>query len=149
MEVVLKKIKNGKSANALFYDSQGNPMSADTFDKRFLKLKASYLGMLLGTKGRYQDYLDFSQTRWRSHIGRGIFTNMCLDVGYNEKQTAVLRGDKSTKSMEDYFEVISATYNIHKALTLLSPENSDKVSNLNMPFYYKSWKEVEEAGRNI
>lgn len=149
MEVVLKKVRNGKNLNALFYDSQGNPISAETFDKRFLKLKASYLGMLLGTKGRYQDYLDFSQTRWRSHIGRGVFTNMCLDVGYNEKQTAVLRGDKSTKSMEDYFEVISATYNIRKALSLLSPENSDKVSSLNMPFYYKSWKEVEEAGRKI
>lgn len=149
MEVVLKKVKSVKITNALFYDRNGNPMSSETFDKRFLKLKSTYLGMLLGTKGRYQDYLDFSQTRWRSHIGRGAFTNMCLDAGYNEKQTAVLRGDKSTKSMEDYFEVISATYNIQKALSLLSPENSHSISGLNMPFYNKSWREVEEAGRKF
>ncbi|EPF10537.1 hypothetical protein ICA_03048 [Bacillus cereus BAG1O-3] len=143
MEVVLKKIKKPKHLNALFYDSEGNPMSSDTYDKRFLKLKNIYLGMLLGTKGRYQDYMDFSQTKWRSHIGRGVFTNMCLDAGFNEKQTAVLRGDRSTQSMESYFDVITATFNIRKALELLSPEQSDKISHLNMPFYQRYWKDVE------
>lgn len=149
METVIKKVNNSKKSNALFYDGEGNPMSGDTFDKRFLKLKNIYLGMLLATKGRYQDYLDFSQTKWRSHIGRGVFTNMCLDAGFNEKQTAVLRGDRSTKSMEDYFDIITATYNIRKALGLLAPEQSNTIANLNMPFYQKCWKDVEEFGRRI
>lgn len=147
-DVVLKKIKNPSYANALFYDDDGNPMSGDTFDNRFLKLKNSYLGMLLGVTGRYQDYLDFSQTKWRSHIGRGIFTNMCLDAGFNEKQTAVLRGDKSTKSMESYFDIITATHNIRKALGLLSPEQTEKISNLNMPFYHKYWNDIERGTFN-
>ncbi|MGA4497890.1 hypothetical protein ACPC0Q_19430 [Bacillus bombysepticus] len=144
IEVILKKIKNPKHLNALFYDSEGNPMSSDTYDKRFVKLKNIYLGMLLATKGRYQDYMDFSQTKWRSHIGRGVFTNMCLDAGFSEKQTAVLRGDKSTQSMESYFDIITATFNIRKALKLLSPEQSEKISNLNMPIYRYHWKEVEK-----
>ena len=101
IEVVIKKVKKPLHLNA---------MTADTYDKRFLKLKNSYLGMLLGTLGRYHDYLDFSQTKWRSHIGRGAFTNMCLDAGFNEKQTAVLRGDRSTQSMEAYFDIITATF---------------------------------------
>lgn len=146
MEVILTKVKNSKYPNALFYDAKGNPMSGDAFDKRFLKLKNTYLGMLLGTRGRYQDYLDFSQTKWRSHIGRGVFTNMCLDAGFNEKQTAVLRGDKSTQAMESYFDIITATYNIRKALGLLSPEQSRKLLNLNMPFYQKYLKDVEKIG---
>ncbi|WP_411738490.1 hypothetical protein [Peribacillus sp. S4] len=149
LEVVLKKIKKTKHPNALFYDTEGNPMSADTYDKRFLKLKNTYLGMLLGTQGRYQDYLDFSQTKWRSHIGRGVFTNMCLDVGFNEKQTAVLRGDRSTQSMESYFDIITATYNIRKALSLLSPDQSANVADLNMPTNHRMWKEVQEYGAGL
>ena len=138
MEVVLKKVKGPKQPNALFYNTEGNSMSADTYDKRFLKLKNAYLGMLLGTEGRYQDYLDFSQTKWRSHIGRGVFTNMCLDAGFNEKQTAVLRGDRSTQSMESYFDIITATYNIRKALGLLSPDQSSNIANLNMPIVFRN-----------
>lgn len=149
VEKVLKKINNTKYPDALFYNEAGNPMSADSFDKKFLKLKNIYLGMLLATKGRYQDYLDFSQTKWRSHIGRGVFTNMCMDAGFNEKQTAILRGDKSTKSMESYFDIITATYNIRKALGLLSPEQSSKIASLNMPFYQRQWKDVEEFGSRI
>ena len=149
IEVVLKKVKKPLHPNALFYDSEGNAMSADTYDKRFLKLKNSYLGMLLGTPGRYQDYLDFSQTKWRSHIGRGIFTNMCLDAGFNEKQTAVLRGDRSTESMEAYFDIITATFNIRKALTLLSPDQSENIADLNMPTNRKMWKEVQEFGKGL
>lgn len=105
--------------------------------------------MLLGTEGRYQDYLDFSQTKWRSHIGRGVFTNMCLDAGFNEKQTAVLRGDRSTQSMESYFDIITATYNIRKALGLLSPDQSSNIANLNMPINNKMWKEVQEFGSGL
>lgn len=149
MEVVLKKVKTPLHPNALFYDAKGNPMSADTYDKKFLKLKNSYLGMLLGTSGRYQDYLDFSQTKWRSHIGRGVFTNMCLDAGFNEKQTAVLRGDKSTESMESYFDIMTATFNIRKALTLLSPDQSESIADLNMPADRKIWKEVQEFGKGF
>src|SRR5699024_10943290 len=37
MEVVLKKVKEPKQPHALFYDTDGNSMSADTYDKRFLK----------------------------------------------------------------------------------------------------------------
>ncbi|MGO1476952.1 hypothetical protein [Alkalibacterium gilvum] len=149
VETVLKKIKKPIHPNALFYDTEGSPMSADTYDKRFLKLKNTYLGMLLGTPGRYQDYLDFSQTKWRSHIGRGAFTNMCLDAGFNEKQTAVLRGDRSTQSMESYFDIITATYNIRKALSLLSPDELDNITGLNMPFNHKMWKDVQEFGKGL
>ncbi|MEB4889094.1 hypothetical protein QCG96_27275, partial [Priestia megaterium] len=143
-EVILKKKRKLKHSNALFYDTEGNAMSADTYDKRFLKLKNAYLGMLLGTPGRYQDYLDFSETKWRSHIGRGVFTNMCLDAGFNEKQTAVLRGDRSTKSMEAYFDVITATYNIRKALNMLAPDSYKYIENLALPRDSKMWKEIQE-----
>lgn len=105
MEVVLEKIKKPLHPNALFYDTEGNPMSADTYDKRFLKLKNSYLGMLLGTPGRYQDYLDFSQTKWRSHIGRGVFTNMCLDATFNREVYSYSGDEINDKFLNDTLNI--------------------------------------------
>jgi hypothetical protein len=74
---------------------------------------------------------------------------MCLDAGFNEKQTAVLRGDRSTESMEAYFDIITATFNIRKALTLLSPDQSENIADLNMPTNRKMWKEVQEFGKGL
>lgn len=35
--------------------------------------------------------------------------------------------------MEAYFDIITATFNIRKALTLLSPDQSENIADLNMP----------------
>jgi integrase len=134
LENVLPKYKKITNNKALFYDSNGNPMSAEVFDSRFKKVKERYIGQLLVTSGRKSDYDDFNETRWGSHIGRGIFTNMCRDVGYNVEQTSILRGDSTTEAMQSYFDIISATHNIERALELLSPIEYDGQIRNNIEF---------------
>lgn len=146
---VLKSNKKRKNRNALFCDTEGNPMTYKTYYDRFKQFKTYYLGLLRMTKGRYQDYKDFLNTKWSTHIGRGVFTNMCLDVGFSTTQTTILRGDKSTKSMEKYQDIISASYNISKALGLLEPQNAENIIGIDVSDYYKRWKEVEEFGKQI
>ncbi|MDQ0888952.1 integrase [Paenibacillus sp. V4I9] len=146
---VMKATKKNKGSTALFYDSEGNPMSYRSFYKRYRELQSTYHGVLLATKGRFQDYRDFVETNWSSHIGRGAFTNMCLDVGFTARQTAILRGDKSIMSMESYKDQISATYNITRALGFLEPENAEGLFKLNVPQYQKYWNEVEKYGAVI
>ena len=51
--------------------------------------------------------------------------------------------------MESYFDIITATYNIRKALGLLSPDQSSNIANLNMPINNKMWKEVQEFGSGL
>jgi integrase len=145
-EKVLKQLKKPTHNGALFYDNDGKPMSYSTYYRRFNDLKTFYSGVLLGTPGRYQDYKDFAETKWSTHIGRGAFTNMCLDAGFSARQTAILRGDRSIGSMEAYKDQISATFNITKALGLLEPTNANKLVNLNVSAYQKYRKDVEMLG---
>lgn len=140
---VLKKRNNNI---ALFCDSKGNSLAYSAYYNRFKSLKNTYYGQLLGTKGRFQDYQDFSGTRITAHIGRGAFTNMCLDAGFSARQTAILRGDKSVMSMESYKDQISAAYNITRALGMLEPQNVEAMTNLNMPLLQKYGKNIQLFG---
>lgn len=141
--------KNNKTScqDALFLDSNGNAMSKKTYCDHFSKLKTYYLGLLRQTNGRYQDYRDFAETKWSTHIGRGAFTNMCLDVGFSATQTAILRGDKSTQAMEDYKDLISASFNISKALGLLEPQNAKGLVGMDMSIYNKYWKGAKQYAK--
>jgi len=145
----LKNVKNRNHHDALFYNSNGDSMTTSSYAESFRKLKTKYLTALQFTNGRYDDFLDFSRTKWLTHIGRGIFTNMCLDAGFTAKETAVLRGDKSSQSMEDYKDLVSATYNIRQALRMLEPQNYAEIKELNLPSFHKDWKEVEMYARQI
>jgi hypothetical protein len=140
-----KVLVNNKKQNneyALFLDSNGKPMRAHTFRNRFNKLKSYYLGLLSSTRGRYEDYKDFAFTKWSTHIGRGAFTNFCTDAGFSATQTAILRGDRSIKAMESYLDLISATFNISKAIGLLEPKSFEEISGFIDPNHYKHWKDV-------
>ncbi|OOM76466.1 hypothetical protein CLPUN_26980 [Clostridium puniceum] len=118
---IIPKLQKGNKSDILFFDIDGNAMSGDTYENRFNELKDIYKGYLLGTNGRYEDYREFSETRWGTHICRGIFTNFCHDAGFSVEQTAILRGDSNTHSMSSYFDVLSATYNISKAINIIMP----------------------------
>jgi integrase len=129
----------------LFLNYRMKPMSTSTYYNRFTKLKNFYLGMLSNTEGRYQDFLDFSDSEWSTHIGRGTFTNMCIDAGFSPIQTAILRGDKSPDSMFQYTDLVMATYNISQAVGLLSDTTIDFGDTDNE--FIKSWKDVVHFGK--
>lgn len=142
-----KFIKHNKDYNkvALFLDEGGNAMSGQNYRKRFNKVKSIYLDLLSNTKGRLQDYNELKETHWSSHIGRGSFTNMCIECGMSVEQTAIARGDKSLGQAIHYTDIINATYNISRAIGMMDKENIH-IEMVNVPDIKRSWKDVYYFG---
>ena len=106
--------KNGKckNASALFLDKDGNPMSGKVFDKQFKKVKIAFLDSLMGHK----DYDLIADTFWLTHIGRGIFTNTLIDMGFTPTQLAIARGDRNINSALKYIDETLTTEQIREAV---------------------------------
>jgi integrase len=140
-------IKQNKDYNkvALFLDEEGNAMSGQNYRKRFNKVKKIYLDLLSNKKGRLQDYKELKETHWSSHIGRGSFTNMCIECGMSVEQTAIARGDKSIGQAIHYTDIINATYNISRAIGMLDKKSTD-IELVNIPDIKRSWKDVYNFG---
>jgi len=114
------KHKDFKIEIALFLNSDGQAMRTHTYRSRFNKLKNIYLGILRNTRGRYQDFQEFRNTNWSTHICRGTFTNLCLDSGFNSTQTAIMRGDNSPYAMIEYTDILTATQKITQAINMIT-----------------------------
>lgn len=140
-------IENMENYNkvALFLDEKGNAMSGQNYRKRFNEVKSIYLNLLSNTPGRLQDYRELDETHWSSHIGRGSFTNMCIECGMSVEQTAIARGDKSLGQAIHYTDIINATHNISKAIGMLDKKKVD-IEMVNIPDIKRSWKEVYYYG---
>ncbi|MCM3031402.1 site-specific integrase [Niallia sp. MER 6] len=94
------KLNNYKTIQPLFYDSYGQPMSAKVFEKRFKKVKEAFLEKIK----MHEDYLLFKDSSWSTHIGRGCFTNLLMDLGFSVTQIAIARGDTNVDSAMEYVD---------------------------------------------
>lgn len=141
-------IKNIKNYNkiALFLDEHGNAMSGQNFRKRFKKIKGIYLDKLSESKGRLQDYKELKETFWSTHIGRGSFTNMCIESGFSVEQTAIARGDKSLGQAIHYTDIINATHNISRVIGMMDKESTN-IEMVNIADIKRSWKDVYYFGK--
>lgn len=139
-----KNHKEFKNQVALFLNSKGMPMRTHSYRMRFNKLKGIYLGLLRATNGRYEDFQEFRNTNWSTHICRGTFTNLCLDAGFNATQTAVMRGDSSPEAMYAYTDILTATAKITQAIEILSSPTalSELKESSQGNDLIKTWKEV-------
>lgn len=92
------------NSNILFYDKNGNQMTAPTYRRRFNKLKKIFLSLLEKSDvTELQSYANtLSTKKWSTHIGRGIFSNMVSDSSDNLGQIALLRGDKTFEAAIKY-----------------------------------------------
>jgi integrase len=107
-------LKNGKckNASALFIDTDGNPMSGKVFDKQFNRVKKVFLDSLMGHKV----YDLIADTYWSTHIGRGVFTNTLIDMGFTPTQLAIARGDRNINSALKYIDETLTTEQIREAV---------------------------------
>ncbi|MBY0213840.1 MULTISPECIES: site-specific integrase [Priestia] len=106
--------KRGKIRNpyALFIDQYGNPMSGKVYEKRFNKVKKVFLDSLLGTA----EHKLFDNTAWGTHIGRGVFTNILVSMGFTATQLAIARGDRNINSAMSYIDENLSQEEIKKAV---------------------------------
>lgn len=107
-------LKNGKCkcASALFLDDDGHPMSGKVYERRFKKVKTAFLETIIGHK----DYDLIADTVWSTHIGRGVFTNTLIDMGFTPTQLAIARGDRNINSALDYIDETLTNLQIKKAV---------------------------------
>ena len=89
-----------KNKDALFVDSNGNPMTADTYRYHFEKAKKLFIEKLkksddirISTYAIYLESMD-----WSTHIGRGLFSNLMAEYSDNILEITVARGDKNVNS---------------------------------------------------
>lgn len=126
--------KKGKLKNkqALLINKRtGLPMTGSTYADKFKRVKEVYLEKLC-REGRVTDYKFLNSKPWSTHIGRGCFTNFCLDVGMKIGEVAVIRGDSSVHSVLDYIEEKVAVQTLKKAMEHIQQafEGSDENGNL-------------------
>lgn len=89
-----------ENKDALFIDSNGNPMTADTYRYHFNKLKKIFIKKLkdsddirIVTYAKYLEDMD-----WSTHIGRGLFSNLMAEYSDNILEITIARGDRNVNS---------------------------------------------------
>src|SRR5699024_7622909 len=100
------------------------------YERKFAKVKYAYIDRLASTPGRYSDFEMLDDTIWGTHIGRGIFTNYLYDMGLDDRQMAIARGDKSTQSAKDYLDYRSAISNFQEAMVAFTSTDTLDVGNV-------------------
>ena len=112
---LIKKAKVKKLVEPLFVSDDGSPMDGMEYERHWDRVKSRFMKLL--EKNSYQKYDELSRKKWGNHIGRGIFTNACLEhnLAKDARELANLRGDKFEESSQvylDIFTVVKKTDNV-------------------------------------
>lgn len=119
-----------KNPYAFFFDEKGRTISGGTYERKFAKVKHAYIDRLANTPGRYSDFKILDDAIWGTHIGRGIFTNYLFDMGLDDRQMAIARGDKSTQSAKDYIDYRNAIFNFQEAMEAFTTTETLNTGNV-------------------
>ncbi len=135
------KLKSGflKNPMILFYDKNGLAMSGRVYEKRFKKVKKSFLTKLAKSTGREDDYMFLKDSYWSTHIGRGIFTSFLLDMDLSVLQIAIARGDTSIESVLDYVDAKTTIYYIDELQNELHNAPKEEFGSIDQTIYKNKW----------
>ena len=109
--------QNSVTTSALFVDNNGLPMSGKQFEQNWTRVKNKFLKILEEDSFKHYNELT-NEVRWSTHIGRGIFTNLCLGYGLAKdvRTLANLRRDAKTTSSQPYIDNFYISKQIVKSL---------------------------------
>ncbi|MFZ7934006.1 hypothetical protein ACO1D2_18025 [Bacillus thuringiensis] len=128
LKIRLETLQKSNRHNALFVDNNGNPMSGDTYDARFNKVKRKFL---MTVKKKMPAYFSLlSSNTWGTHIGRRIYTNLMAKIVKSPAELAILRGDKSLESALVYMSKEAIREEIQEGLQQMYQENMNTNDNL-------------------
>ena len=101
----IKKYRCMNNSGAIFINKKGIPMTIDSYNYYFTKLKKIFLKRLkesdnptLKVQG---DILNAA--KWKTHIGRGIYSNNLAEF-MSASELKIARGDKFINSSDSYLE---------------------------------------------
>ncbi|MGP7818290.1 site-specific integrase [Niallia sp. 01092] len=99
----LTKLTKGTS-EALFISTRNfKALRGKRYSAKIDKIKQQFLNDLL-IKNQVEDYILLTNNKWSTHIGRGVFTNILIDLGLTPTQIALARGDRSLQSALSYVD---------------------------------------------
>ncbi|WP_144528936.1 site-specific integrase [Peribacillus simplex] len=112
----LEKEGKLKNKNALLINRHtGLPITGSNYAEKFNRVKEAFLKKL-ADEHRVTDHNFLTAKPWSTHIGRGCFTNFCLDIGMKIGEVAVARGDSNVNSVLDYLEEKVAVQTLKRAI---------------------------------
>lgn len=93
-----------ENISAVFIDKNGNPMTENTYWKRFNRVRKEFIRRLYNCPDmETQMYALFLESyKWSTHIGRGTYSNITARSVNNLGELAVMRGDSSMSSSLPY-----------------------------------------------
>jgi len=100
--LVSYKAKDG--SGALFVDNNGNAMTAATFSNRFDLLKEKFIKYLEKSDDPiiYTYANTLKHKKWKTHIMRGIFSNVYAEQSKSIKELRIARGDEQDETSLRY-----------------------------------------------
>jgi integrase len=117
------------------------PITGANYWEKFNRVREKYLDRL-AESGRTEHYLFLKDKEWSTHLGRGCFTNFCLDTGMTIGEVAVARGDASPYSMLDYLEEKVAVQTLRDAMNHI--ETAFKHAEKNQDGLLKVQSKIDE-----
>ncbi len=98
------KLYRKENVSAVFIDKNGNPMTVNTYWKRFGRVKREFIRRLYECLNmETQIYALFLESyEWSAHIGRGTYSNIVAQNANNIGEIAIMRGDSSLSSSLPY-----------------------------------------------
>lgn len=116
--------ETGKVSEALFVDENGDAMCGVRYEQLWKKVKKKFLDAL--QLNSYSQYYEFCKEKntWGTHIGRGIFTNLCLEYNFAKtaRELANLRGDKYEDSSQPYIDQFKLSRKVAKTLNIIGAD---------------------------
>lgn len=135
------KLKSGflKNPMILLYDKNGMAMSGRVYEKRFKKVKKSFVAKLAKSTGREDDYMFLKDSYWSTHIGRGIFTSFLLDMDLSILQIAIARGDTNIESVLDYVDAKTTIHYFDELQNELQNAPIEEFGSIDQTIYKNKW----------
>jgi hypothetical protein len=90
--------------DALFVNRDGKAMTGQSYRYQFSKVKQQFINDLLSSSKPVDRTtgMKLISSKWSTHIGRGIFTNLIAENASNLQEIVLMRGDSSFESSLTY-----------------------------------------------
>lgn len=137
--------KQGKltDLDVYFPNSLGRQLSGRSLHKKFDKVWRVFI---YGDKKRvdslamHPDFDKIKNSYWGTHICRGLFTNLLLDMGLTITQVAIARGDRSIKSVMEYVDKMVTSEAIQEAISVLKNTPIEVMGHIEPETVKSRWK---------
>lgn len=101
----LKNYPVTSGTSPLFLNKHGNALTGQSYRYYFNQLKKEFLAHLRKSDiaSEKLDALTLESSKWSTHLGRGVFSNLLAEEAKNLYEVSFPRGDSSFESVMPYF----------------------------------------------